>query len=136
MKSVFADTNVLLYSVDPRDPVKQRIAIELIAEKAVNLAVSVQVLQEFYWNATRKLSLAPSKARAVVEEWSTRRVFQPDCETILRAIDTSERYRVTFWDSLIIESAASAQCDVLYTEDLNTGQVIRGIRVLNPFAKD
>lgn len=133
MKSVFIDTNVFVYSVDGGNPAKRERAIEVIAESAGRCAISVQVLQEFYSACTRKLNLPPSEARAIVEMLCRQRVFQPGPEMVLHAIDTSERYRISFWDALIVESAVAAGCDVLLTEDLTHGQSIRGVRIENPF---
>ena len=133
MKSAFIDTNVLLYLVDPSEPGKRQAAREIMTEYGANFAISVQVLQEFYSISTRKLTLPPSEARALVKVWSGGRVLQPGPELVLEAIDTSERYRISFWDSLIVESAVATGCNLLLTEDLNHGQVIRGVRVHNPF---
>jgi predicted nucleic acid-binding protein len=133
MKSVFVDTNVLLYLVDQSEAAKSLKAREVVTEWADHITLSVQVLQEFYWVSTRKLKLPPSDARALVVLWSQKRVLQPGPELLLQAIDTSERYLISFWDALIVESAVATGCETLLTEDLNHGQVFRGVRVQNPF---
>ena len=133
MKSAFLDTNILVYAVDPRDSRKREMALEIIRSLSGGWSLSVQVLQEFYWASVRKLSISPSDARAITELWSRQRVVQPTPQLVIGAIDTSERYRISFWDALIVEAAVAGQCDVLYTEDLSHGQVIRGITVTNPF---
>jgi predicted nucleic acid-binding protein len=133
MKSAFLDTNILVYAVDPRDPRKRDAALDIIRSLSSGWSLSVQVLQEFYWASIRKLSISPSDARATTELWSRQRVVQPTPQLVIGAIDTSERYRVSFWDALIVEAAVAGQCDVLYTEDLSHGQVIRGVTVANPF---
>jgi len=134
MQNEFVDTNVLLYRVDNRDPRKRDIAKLLISELGDGIITSTQVLQEFYWNATNKLRLPPSSARQLVEYLCRRKVIQVTPSIVLASMDTSERYRISFWDSLIVEAAAAAQCSVLYSEDLQHGQKIRGVRVHNPFA--
>lgn len=133
MKSVFLDTNVLVYAIDPRDPGKRGAALDIIRGLSGGWSLSVQVLQEFYWTSVRKLSISPSDARTATELWSRQRVVQPSPQLVLGAIDTSERYRISFWDALIVEAAVAGQCDFLYTEDLANGQVIRGVTVMNPF---
>jgi predicted nucleic acid-binding protein len=105
----------------------------LVRKHVSEITISVQVLQEFYVNATRKLGLTPSDARSEVELWSNRRVIQPSPKLVLSAIDSSERYRISFWDAVIVESAVSADASILFTEDLNHGQTIRGVKIINPF---
>jgi predicted nucleic acid-binding protein len=133
MPTVFLDTNILLYRLDRSQPHKRQAAIDLIREHVDEIAISLQVLQEFYVNAVRKLGLSPSDARSEVELWSKRRVVEPSCKHVLSAIDSSERYRLSFWDALIVETAVVANATVLFTEDLTHGQVVRGVKIVNPF---
>jgi len=133
MPTVFLDTNILLYRLDRAQPDKREIAMALVRKHVSEITISVQVLQEFYVNATRKLGLTPSDARSEVELWSNRRVIQPSPKLVLSAIDSSERYRISFWDAVIVESAVSADASILFTEDLNHGQTIRGVKIINPF---
>jgi predicted nucleic acid-binding protein len=133
MPTVFLDTNILLYRLDRSQPEKRERSISLIRKHADELAISVQVLQEFYVNAVRKLGLTPADARSEVELWSNRRVIQPTSKLVLSAIDSSERNRISFWDAMVIESAVAADASILFTEDLNAGQSIRGVRIVNPF---
>jgi predicted nucleic acid-binding protein len=133
MRTVFLDTNILLYRLDRSQPDKRQSAISLVRKHASEIAISVQVLEEFYVNAIRKLGLTPSDARSEVELWSNRRVTQTSSKLVLGAIDLSERYRISFWDALIVESAVVADAGILFTEDLNDGQVIRGVKIVNPF---
>lgn len=133
MPSAFVDTNVLLYAVDDRDPRKQQTAVSLLVAISDDMAVSTQVLQEFYWNATKKLRKSPAAALEVVEHFSRRHVIVVTPNLIVASVDTSERYKISFWDAMIVEAAATAQCRTLYTEDLHPGQRIRGVRIQNPF---
>jgi predicted nucleic acid-binding protein len=133
MQSAFVDTNVYLYHVDLDEPKKREIAKQLISELGDNAVSSTQVLQEFYWNATKKHGIPPSNALRFLEVICKRKVIQVTPALITSAIDTSERYRISFWDALIVEAAAAAHCQVLYTENLNDGQKIRGVLVQNPF---
>jgi len=133
MPNVFVDTNVFLYRVDDRDLKKRDRAISLLSEIGENITTSTQVLQEFYFNATIKLRVTPAYSLQIVEQLCRQRVVQITPTLILSSIDTSERYRISLWDSLIVEAAAAGGCLTLYTEDLNHGQKIRGVLVQNPF---
>jgi predicted nucleic acid-binding protein len=90
-------------------------------------------LQEFYVNATAKLRVSPAFGLQIVEQLCQKRVVQISPSIIVKAIDTSERYLISFWDALIVEAAVAGGCQLLYTEDLNHGQKIRGVLVHNPF---
>lgn len=133
----FVDTNVLLYAYDVADSDRHRPARSLVSRlgRARSGALSVQVLQEFYVNAVRKIAvpLSPAVARqriAVLGLWPTHSPTAPD---VLTAVDIAEQERISFWDAMIVTSAAALGCEVLWTEDLNDGQLINGVRVRNPF---
>jgi len=98
--------------------------------------MSVQVLQEFFAVATRKLKVAVevATAREVVRNYSPWVTAPTDVDTILRASEISEVAQISFWDGMIVASAERSGAATLYTEDLNDGQVIAGIRVVNPLA--
>jgi predicted nucleic acid-binding protein len=133
MPNAFADTNIFLYRIDSADQRKCDIARDLISEIGEELVTSTQVLQEFYVNATQKLKVSPSDAIRAMESLCRKRIVQVSPQMILIAVETSERYRISFWDSLIVEAAVAGGCRVLFTEDLNHGQSIRGLTVQNPF---
>ncbi len=134
---VFVDTNVLIYAHDAAAGHKRDVAIERLQrlwdEDAGRL--SVQVLQEFYVNVTRKLStrVAHSIAREVVDTYAAwvREATTPS--TVIRAIDIAEIARLSFWDAMILASAEQAGATKLLTEDLNPGQAIVGVKIINPF---
>ncbi|MDR3688415.1 MAG: PIN domain-containing protein [Fimbriimonas sp.] len=134
MPNVFVDTNIFLCCFDNSDPSKRDTARNRVAGLEDALVTSTQVLQEFYWNATKKLRMTPIEAKRAVEHISLQKVIQIGPSMIVHAIDTSDAHRISFWDALIIEAAAMARCSTLLSEDLNHGQVIRGIKVENPFA--
>jgi predicted nucleic acid-binding protein len=132
----FVDTNVLLYfaSRSAADVQKSEIARSIVYEG--NLALSVQVLQEFYVQATRASRRDPlthRQAALLIEGWLRFPVQAINSEIFISALSTKERYRISYWDAAIIESALAAGCDVILTEDLNHGQHYRGVRVVNPF---
>jgi len=94
-------------------------------------------LQEFYVNVTRKLStpLPTETAEQIVAALSRWEVHAPTAEDVLGAIDLQRQEGLSFWDAMILTSAGKLGCRVIYSEDLNAGQVIAGVRVVNPFAE-
>lgn len=132
----FVDTNVLIYAVsdDPQDLQKRVIAQEIMDRQ--DLRMSVQVLQEFYVQSTRrtrKSPLIPALALEYILTWSR---FEPAPVTtaiLAEAISISGKYRLSYWDSAIIAAAKQLRCKTVLTEDLNHGQMIDGVRILNPF---
>lgn len=131
----FLDTNVLLY-LDAADiPEKQARAEALWQEsRRSGLGViSTQVLQEYYSAATRKLGVQPEIARSRVDLWATLRVVQVTVPTIRSAIVREQRDRLSFWDALIVETAISAGCRTLYSEDMQAGRRFEGLKIINPF---
>jgi predicted nucleic acid-binding protein len=133
----FFDTNVLVYLFDASAPRKKARAQELLKQAVgEGLALlSTQVLQEFFVAVTRKLSvpLAHEQAERVVRDLAKLPTARIDTEMILKAIETMRRYRLSFWDSLIIQAALHGGATILYTEDLQHGQVIETLAVENPF---
>lgn len=133
----FVDTNVFLYLYDVGEPAKSRMATQAMRSlESGDVVLSTQVLQEFYWNATRKLepAVSPERAARVVAELATYLVVQIDVPLILAAIARSESGQIAMWDALIVESALSAGCERLLSEDLQHGHQFDGLRVENPFA--
>jgi predicted nucleic acid-binding protein len=134
---VFVDTNVLLYRFDHGAPSKREKARaelrRLVLDRSIVL--STQVLQEFFVVATRKLEppLDIGQAATVVEYLSRLPVVQVSPGTIGEAIALHRRHALSFWDALIVRSAIEGGADALYTEDLQAGQVIEGIEIVNPF---
>jgi predicted nucleic acid-binding protein len=134
----FLDSNVLVYSVDesPAEEVKHATAVELVSARPEDLVLSTQVLQEFYVVTTRKLKnpLSEERAMRAVRGLAKLDVVGVDVQLVLAAVDTSRTAKISLWDALIIEGASRAGCERVLSEDLNAGQVIRGVRIENPFA--
>jgi predicted nucleic acid-binding protein len=132
----FADTNVLLYAIS-RDPVEQQKATranEVLSSR--DLALSVQVLQEFYVQATRETRadrLAHEQAAALVDSFRRFTVQETTLALTLAAMSTSDRFGISYWDAAILEAARELGCEVVLSEDLNEGQDYTGVRVENPF---
>ena len=131
----FFDTNVLVYADDRAAPVKQRRALELVAEhrRAGTGVVSLQVLQEYFVTVTRKLHVDARIARRKVELLSEFDVAAPDVADILAAIDLHRLHSFPFWDALILRSAKQAGCSVLFSEDFQARREVDGLRIVNPF---
>jgi predicted nucleic acid-binding protein len=132
----FVDTNVLLYALsrDPEERDKAKRANEILA--AGDAALSVQVLQELYVQATRESRPDPlthDQAVKLVESLLRFPVAEITSRTMLAATATRERFQISYWDAAIIEAARSLGCDVVLSEDLSDGQDYAGVRVENPF---
>ena len=132
----FADTNVLLYAIsrDPQEHEKAARANEILASREV--ALSVQVLQEFYVQATRESRsdrLTDEQATALVESFQRFPVQENTVATMLAAIATKRRFAISYWDAAIIEAGRRLDCRVVLSEDLSDGQDYAGVKVENPF---
>jgi predicted nucleic acid-binding protein len=135
---VFVDTNILIYAHDADAGSKRARADKILRELWESGAgrLSVQVLQEFYVNATRKLAtpMAQMAAREVVGSYGPWVREPTTADTVTRAIDIAAMAQISFWDALIVASAEQAEATQIYSEDLNTGQTIVSIRIVNPLA--
>ncbi len=134
MPNVFLDTNVLAYQFDGADPVKQSRAREVVTSADHVYFVSTQVLLELFVVLTRKLQPAVPHASAakVVRNLSQLAIVPADSRRVLRAIETAGQHPMSVWDAMIVEAAAEAACDELWSEDLRHGSTVRGVRVVNP----
>ena len=134
----FVDTNVLVYALDKSGSAKKRVAQRLLNElmDEDRLRVSTQVLQELFVTLTRKAMqrCSSEEALAVMEDLTAWPLMVVDYAAIRAAAGLADQARISFWDALIVVAAARAGAAVLYTEDLNDGQEILGVRISNPFA--
>jgi len=135
----FVDTNVLLYAYDTAAGERHRAASELVDRLWRDRcgAISVQVLQEFYVNATRKVAatIDPGVAVERLKSLARWRVHSPLPDDVIAAASLSSRHQLSFWDAMIVRSAAELHCDTVWTEDLRDGLVIEGITLANPFTR-
>lgn len=133
---VFVDTNILIYAHDQDAGVKRERAMAKLRELWDSGAgrLSVQVLQEFYVNATQKLTtpVARSTAREIIKTYGVWIRHPTTVETVTRATELAELARISFWDALIVAAAEAVDAEELLSEDLNDGQAIAGIKVVNP----
>lgn len=132
----FIDTNVLIYAESHDEPVKQRIAIDLIRHlRFERLGVlSTQVLNEYIQVSLRKLGLQHAHIREQLRCYRQLELAAVTPETIELALDLHQSHALSYWDALIVASAHIAGCAVLLTEDMGTGQVLAGVKLVNPFA--
>jgi predicted nucleic acid-binding protein len=131
----FFDTNVLAYTDDLEAPEKQKNALDILVEHTrwQTGVVSPQVLQEYFTTVTRKYHVDPGVARQKVELFAAFDVVETGVADILAAIDLHRLHKIAFWDALVLHSAKKAGCRVLLSEDMQHGQVIDGVRIVNPF---
>ena len=134
---IFVDSNVLVYAYDTSAGHKRERAVAVLDElwRDRRGALSIQALQEFFVTVTSKLPrpIAVADARRIIVNLGRWRMHEPDVEDVTQAIDIHRDYEISFWDAMIVRSAAELGCDVLLSEDLNAGQTYRGVRVSNPF---
>lgn len=137
---VFLDTNIMVYAHDRSSGDKYAVAREIMDYlwESRRGVISVQVLQEFFVCVTQKIlkPLLIKNARIILEYLSTWDVVANDKYITLKAIDIQERYRFSFWDSMIIQAAIQGQARILLSEDLPDGQVVKDLKILNPFSEE
>jgi predicted nucleic acid-binding protein len=132
---VFVDSNVLIYAVDESSHKKYEAARLWRSElwKSRRGRISSQVLHEFYANVDRKWPAAREHVQAEIRNLMAWRPVGVDAEVLEDAWKIQARYRLSFWDSLIVSAAKVASCRYLLTEDLQEGQEVDGVLVVNPF---
>ena len=134
---VFVDTNILIYAHDRDAGVKRERAaraLERLWDEQTG-RLSIQVLQEFYVTVTQKLAAARAGAREVIRTYTPWVHYPTTPATVLRASEIAELSQLSFWDGLIVASAEQAGASQLYTEDLNAGQTIVGVKIVNPLVE-
>jgi predicted nucleic acid-binding protein len=132
----FVDTNVLLYSISrtPAEASRREIAIALL--DADDIALSVQVLQEFYVQATRATrpdALPHDIAAGLIRTWLRFTIQETTLPVALGALDIKATYQLSYWDAAILAAARALGCRELLSEDMSHGQEIEGVRIVNPF---
>ena len=132
----FVDTNILMYAHDASAGEKHERAKTLVEElwRDRTGVVSTQVLQELAVNLRRKAGrpLDAKATREIVSDYLTWQVVVNGGESILEAMDLESRYRIAFWDAMVIQAAQLSGADVLYSEDLSDGQKYGSVQVINP----
>jgi predicted nucleic acid-binding protein len=133
---VFFDTNILLYSIsrDAAETEKRERAVALLDRP--DGALSVQVLQEFYVQATRPTRpdrLSHDLAAGLIKRWTRFPVQEISQSIVNAALEITAKHRFSYWDSAIIAAARALGCGELYTEDMSHGRVVEGVTLVNPF---
>jgi predicted nucleic acid-binding protein len=129
------DTNVLVYSIDPREPAKQRAARELLQRaSSVDCVLPLQALAEFFHVVTRKCGAAPAEAGVLVDLFiRSYPIVAPSTVSLRAAIQAVTDHRLAFWDAMLWAALRDAGCEILFSEDFQDGRKIGDVRVVNPF---
>ena len=135
----FVDTNILVYAYDQTAGAKHESARDLMDRlwASGEGVLSTQVLQEFYVTVTGKIPrpIPSRRAREIIADLGTWTVVTLEVEEILNASELSDRYRLNFWDGLILAAAQKEDAEILWSEDLSDGQNYGGVVVRNPFTR-
>ena len=132
----FVDTNVLIYAISPNmeERAKRRMAQKLLQNR--ELALSVQVMQEFYHQVTRASLPQPLSSRQALgflRSLNGLPVVSMTVDLFQDAVSICDRFRLSYWDSSILAAARKAGCDAVYSEDFSSEQDYDGLRVIDPF---
>ena len=132
----FIDTNILVYAEASDESAKQRMALDLLKQlfETTSGVLSTQVLQEYCNVAIKKLKLSPAHIRAQLDLYEQFEVVQVTPAIIRAGLDLHQTRSVSFYDAIVLASAQTAGCSVLLSDDLNAGELVDGVRVVNPFS--
>lgn len=132
---IFADSNIWLYALMEGDSAKKSIAGGIILRK--NVVISVQVVNEISVNLIKKANYTDKEILVLLKNLKEKYVISGlNYRNLTQSAEIRIRYKLSFWDSLIISSALQNNCDILYTEDLHQGLIIENtLKVVNPFDK-
>ena len=133
----FIDTNILVYAHDATAGFKHKVSKKIIEETWDNKTgcISIQVLQEFYVTVTQKVPRPMEKSTAleIIQGLQYWKIHEPKTDDVYRAIEIQQRYKTSFWDAMILQSARFLECKEIWTEDLNPGQLYNNVLIVNPF---
>jgi len=133
----FIDTNILVYANDRTEKGKYERAKQILFNGIANedIAISTQVLSEFYVTVTQKIKvkLPANTAKKEILLLKAIEIVEIDFNLIIQAINISDKNQLTYWDSLIIAAAQKARCNIVYSEDFNPDQTIGSVTIKNPF---
>jgi len=132
---VFLDTNIIIYAYSDDEPKKQEIANNILEEYESQMTISTQVINELSNTLFRKFKLSAEAVEAVVLELNDNfPIVDFNLQTQLKAIKIKERYQLQFYDSMILATALENGCDIIYSEDMQNGQIIeKQLTIINPF---
>lgn len=131
----FVDTNILLYAIStaPEEAAKKQRAREILAQP--DWGLSIQVLKEFFVNATRppQPAMRHEDAEAAIRQLLLRPAVDTHAALLLDALRLKARYQLSYWDAAIVAAAMQIGAATLYSEDLQDGQEFEGVKIVNPF---
>jgi predicted nucleic acid-binding protein len=132
---IFFDTNILVYTLDTNNANKQKMAQNIFIQITENEkpVIPTQVLQKFYYASTTKIKTDKILVKNILHSFTHIETVQVNMDIIEQGIDISILSQISFWDGLIIAAAEYAGCSAILSEDLNDGQIIRGVEIKNPF---
>jgi predicted nucleic acid-binding protein len=132
------DTNILIYSIDSKAGGRHRIARQIVDLAATrNCWLTLQAISEFYAAATRKGHMPPDEAAAQANDWlDLFPCLSPTPTTVRSALGTAALGRASYWDALLVATAAEGGCTAILTEDLDDRGLLGGVRIVNPFGKN
>jgi len=132
----FFDTNVLVYTDDADAPAKSDRALALWKQHRIQglVVISIQVLQEYFWAATRRLNVEPGIATEKLMLFARAQVVSPLADDVVAAARLALEHRLSFWDAMIVQMAIAADCTILFSEDMQAGRRFAGLEIVNPFA--
>jgi predicted nucleic acid-binding protein len=135
MSVEFIDTSILIYAHEGGAGLKHQSSVELLARLIDNeeCAVSLQVLMEFYWAATKKLKMRSHDAEQTIQSMGGWVIHRPAHADVVRAAQLQRKYDVSWWDALILNSATELGCATLWSEDFGNARKYGSVTVKNPF---
>ena len=132
----FVDTNILVYAHDRSAGTKHQRALRTIERlwATAEGVLSTQILQEFCFNLRRRIAppMPIEEVRRILQDYMSWEVVVNDAASILHALDIEVRYKISFWDALVLQAAESSGAVILYSEDFTTGRHYGGVLVVNP----
>ena len=131
----FFDTNIIVYAFDPPAGLRHARALNLVEQHSLenNLVISTHVLQESYSVLTRKRGVPAEVARSGLTQLAAQQVVPSSAVFVLEAMAFAEQQQLSIWDALVVTAAIESRCDVLFTEDLQSGRRYGNLQVVNPF---
>ena len=134
---IFVDTNILVYCFDSSDMIKKEKAVRILERlwESSSGVLSLQVLKEFFVTVTAKLpeKMDFKSAKTAVTDLFSWNLFMESRDSLEKSFEIIQKYQLSFWDANILSAAILSDCNKIYTEDLQHGQVIEGVQILNPF---
>jgi predicted nucleic acid-binding protein len=131
----FVDTNVILYACDASAVLKHDLSVALLARLVADRSgvISIQVLVEFYANATRKFRMTSQEAEDMLADFAEWQLHCPDYSSVVGAVHLQRRYKLAWYDAMILNSALESGCSILWTEDFSDGQRFGDLVIRNPY---